>query len=99
MYSMQILRFNERLNFVLPIILNDFNNLTFKALRESTYFSTRHVAHEVGLLDSGHRIEYLLLEDAVAGIGVDGEIAYAERGEVLEEVGALGGIDMVVLQT
>ena len=58
-----------------------------------------HMAHEVGLLDSGHRIEYLLLEDAVAGVGVDGEIAYAERGEVLEEVGALGGIDMVVLQT
>ena len=38
---MQILRFKARLNFSLLIILNEFKNLTFKALRESTYFSTR----------------------------------------------------------
>ena len=43
MYSMQILRRNARLNFVLPISLNHINNLTFKALWESTYFSTRQV--------------------------------------------------------
>jgi len=56
MYSMQILRLNERLNFVLPIILNGFNNLTFKAFGESTYFSTRHYnkpyCYKVTLLQS-----------------------------------------------
>jgi hypothetical protein len=42
---MQILRLNERLNLVLPIILNDISNLTFKAFWESTYFSTRQLSN------------------------------------------------------
>ena len=40
---MQILRFKPRLNFCFPIILNEFNYLTFKALWKSTYFRPRHV--------------------------------------------------------
>ena len=48
-----------------------------------------HVPHVLRLLDGRHLVEQLFLEDAIAGIGVDGEIAHTKRGEVLEEVGAL----------
>ena len=41
---MQILRFKPRLNFCFPIILNEFNYLTFKALWKSTYFRPRQGA-------------------------------------------------------
>ena len=57
------------------------------------------VAHKLGFLDGGHGVEDVLLQHAVAGIGVDGEVAHTERGEVLEEVGALRGVYVVVLQT
>ena len=56
------------------------------------------VAHIFCLFDGGHRIEDILLEDTITRIGIDGEVTHAKTGEVLEEVGALRGIDVVVLQ-
>ena len=57
------------------------------------------MAHMLGLFDGGHAVEDVLTEEAVAERSVDREIAYTEGGEVLEEVGALRGIDMIVLQS
>ena len=57
------------------------------------------VTDEVGLLDSGKGVETCLVEEAVALEGIDGEIGDTERGEVLEEVGALRGIDLEVVET
>ena len=42
----------------------------------------------------GHGVEALFAEDPVAAEGADGQIADAERGDVLEEVGTLGGFDL-----
>ena len=58
-----------------------------------------YMAHMLGLIDSGHGIEHRLLKNAIASIGVDGEVAHAEGCEVLEEMSTLRGIDMIVLQT
>ena len=57
------------------------------------------VAHVFRLLNGWHLIEDILLENAIACIGVNGEIADTEAGEVLEKVGTLRGIDMIVFQT
>ena len=56
------------------------------------------MADVLRLLDGGQGIEDVLAVDAVAAEGVDGEVADAERGEVLEEVGALAGVDLEVVQ-
>ena len=56
------------------------------------------VAHVLGLFDGGQCIEHFLTEEAVARVGADGEVADTERGEVLEEMRALRGIDMVALE-
>lgn len=48
-----------------------------------------HPPDELGLLDRRHGIEHLLVVQPVVHIGVDGEISYAQRGQVLEEMGAL----------
>ena len=57
------------------------------------------MAHILRLLYGWHRIEHLLVYEAsLFGIGIYREIAHAERGEVLEEVGALTRIDVVILQ-
>ena len=58
-----------------------------------------HVAHKLRLLNGRHLVEEFLLQYAIACIGVDGEVAHAERCQVLEEVGALRGVYMVVLQS
>ena len=58
-----------------------------------------HVTYELGFFYSGHLVEQLLLEYPVARIGVDGEVAHTKRGEVLEEVRALRGVNTVVLQS
>ena len=57
------------------------------------------VAHKLGFLNGRHAVEDGLLQHTIASIGVDGEVTHTEGGEVLEEVGALRGIDMIVLQT
>ena len=56
------------------------------------------VTDVLGLVDGWHFVEDFLTVDAVATEGVDGEVGHAERGEVLEEVGALGGINLEALQ-
>ena len=44
-------------------------------------------------------IEKRLVVDAIIHIGIDGEIAHAKRGEILEEVSTLTGIYTIVCQT
>ena len=51
-----------------------------------------------GFLDGRHAVEDFFLVDAIAPMGIDGEIAHAEGGEVLEEMRTLRGIDVIVLQ-
>ena len=50
-------------------------------------------------LNGGQLVENFLPIDAVASEGVDGEVADAERGEVLEEVCALARIDLEAVQS
>ena len=57
------------------------------------------MAHIFRLLHGRHGVEQFFLEDTVSGIGVDGEIAHAEGGEVLKEVRTLRGVDVIVLQS
>ena len=57
------------------------------------------MAHVFGFFDSGHPVEDILLEDTIACIGIDGEIADTETGEILEEMRSLGGVDVIILQT
>lgn len=57
------------------------------------------VAHEARFGDGGKGVEDRLVANAVARKGIDGEIAHAERREVLEEVRALRGIDPIVGKT
>ena len=67
------------------------------------------MANVLRLADSGHAIEQLLAEEGGMGraftaaisrfcsiAGIDGEIADTKRGEVLEEVSALRGVDAIV---
>ena len=58
-----------------------------------------HVAYILRLVDGGHVIEDGLLEDAVASVGVDCEIADTKGCEILEEVRALRGVNVIVLET
>ena len=51
-----------------------------------------------GFLDGGEVVEDFLTIDAVASVGVDGEVADAKGGEVLEEVGALRGVNLEAIQ-
>ena len=55
-----------------------------------------YMAYVFGFCFGRHGVEHVLTEDAVAEVGVDCEVADAEAGEVLEEVGTLGGVDMEV---
>ena len=48
-----------------------------------------HMAHELRFLNGRHLVEDVLLQYAIACVGVDGEVAHAERCQVLEEVCAL----------
>ena len=57
------------------------------------------VADILCFLNGRHTVEDVLLEQTIARVGVDGEVADTERREVLEEVGALRGVDVVVLET
>ena len=57
------------------------------------------VAHVLRLLNGRQRVEHAGLQNTVTRIGVDGEVTHAKRGEVLEEVRALRGIYVVVLQS
>ena len=56
------------------------------------------VADMGGFLDGGEVVEDFLTIDAVASEGVDGEVADAKGGEVLEEVGALRGVNLEAIQ-
>ena len=57
------------------------------------------MAHILSFLDGRHAVEDFFLKNSIARIGINSEITYSERGEVLEEVGALRRIYMIVLQT
>ena len=66
------------------------------------YFERRVEPHGTQILRlvlRRHGVEPPAVEDAVAGEGVDGHVAYAERCHVLEEVGALAGLDAEILQS
>ena len=56
------------------------------------------VADMLCLLHGGQCVEDFLPVDAVTSEGVDGEVADAKRGEVLEEVGALAGVHLEAVQ-
>ena len=56
------------------------------------------VAHKLRFLNGRHAVEDGLLQHTIASVGVDGEVADTKGGEVLEEMGALRGVDMIVLQ-
>ena len=82
------------------IDLNQHYTLLFLAIHEYfERFVKSHVPYKLSLFDCGHRIEHLLAVDAVVGVGVDGEVAHAKAGEVLEEVSALRWIDMIVFES
>ena len=55
-----------------------------------------YMAYVFGLCFGRKGVEHVLTEDAVAEVGVDCQVADTEAGEVLEEVGTLGGVDMEV---
>ena len=55
--------------------------------------------HKLGLLDSRHGIKHFFPPNALAQESIDGEIAHAEAREVLEEMGALAGVDAVVFES
>ena len=57
------------------------------------------MAHVLRLFDGRQPVEDLLLEKTGTVVGIDGEVAHAERRQVLEEVGALRRIDVIVLQS
>ena len=57
------------------------------------------MAYILRFFNGRHTVEDILLENAVASIGVDGEITHSERGKVLEEMRSLRGVNMIVLQT
>ena len=50
------------------------------------------------LIESRKGIQKSDVIKAIVNKGVDGEIAYPERGEILKEVGPLARIDPVVFQ-
>lgn len=56
------------------------------------------VAQVFRLVQGGLGVEVVLVVEAVVHVGVDGEVAHAERCQVLEEVGALAGVHAVVGQ-
>ena len=56
------------------------------------------VADVFCFLDGGEVVEDFLTIDAIASEGVDGEVADAKGGEVLEEVGALRGVNLEAIQ-
>ena len=58
-----------------------------------------HVTYVFRLFYGGQGVEHACLQDAVTRVSVDGEVTHAERGEVLEEVRALRGVYVVVLQS
>ena len=59
-----------------------------------------HMAHILRLLYCRHRIQYLLVHKTSSfGVCINREVTHAERGEVLEEMGALARVDVVVLQS
>ena len=58
-----------------------------------------HVAYVLRFLDGRHGVQHIGLQDTVARIGVDGEVTHPERCQVLEEVCALRGVYVVVLQS
>ena len=57
-----------------------------------------HGTHALALVVGGLPVEPLGGEDAVTHERVDGEVAYAKRGEVLEEVRPLARLDAVAAQ-
>ena len=57
------------------------------------------MANEICCLDGWEAVEVVDVVDAITNVIVDDEIAHTERGEVLEEVGALTGFHTIVLQS
>ena len=57
------------------------------------------VADVLCLLDGGQLCEDFLTIDAVATEGVDGQVADAKGGEVLEEVGALAWVNLKAVES
>ena len=102
-YKVFIISANKLPLFLLKTIIIDLNQhyaLLFLAIHEYfERFVKSHVPYKLSLFDCGHRIEHLLAIDTVVGVGVDGEVAHAKAGEVLEEVGALAWIDLEVLES
>ena len=94
-YKVFIISANKLPLFLLKTIIIDLNQhytLLFLAIHEYfERFVKSHVPYKLSLFDCGHRIEHLLAIDTVVGVGVDGEVAHANAGEVLDEVGALAG--------
>ena len=53
-----------------------------------------HVPQVGAFVEGLAGVEQILAEDAVAAEGVDRQVSYAQRGDVLEEVRALRGLDV-----
>ena len=66
-------------------------------LHHHRFFKT-DMTQELGFFHHRLLIQELLVVDTVSSVGIDGEIAYTERGQVLEEVGALTRIDSIIGQ-
>ena len=55
-------------------------------------------AYAVRLVDGRKRVEVADVVDAVVAVRIDGEISYAERCQVVEEMCALARFDAVIVE-
>ena len=55
------------------------------------------MAHIFRLLHGRHLVEQVFPYRAAIGLRIDGEIAHAKRGKILEEVRALAGVNMIMV--
>ena len=83
--------------FILVIRNQDCSFLLLSIHQYSHRMRKAHMAHILRLFYCRHRIQYLLVhETAFFGVGIYREVTHTERGEVLEEMGALARVDVVV---
>ena len=63
--------------------------MAFAVHHDLQWFGEAHMTHMLGLLDSWHAVQDLLLEKAVTGIGIDREVTNAKGGEILDSMPAV----------
>ena len=85
--------------FFLLLFYYHHSDLPFSVHHDFQWLVEADVADVLGFFHCRHLVEEVLTEDAVVVEGVDGEVADAEGGEVLEEVGSLAWVYPIVFQS